>query len=279
GPYSGAAGRQVSQYDKILRENMEAFLPGVIKNLLDIHVIYTEELPDDVQHTKERKPDVLKKVTDNGGDTFVLHIEFQSTDEPEMVFRMAEYYIMLLRRYRIPVQQYVIYLGEDIPRMSNRIAAERMQFDYRLITLSAIDYQLFLRAESPEEKMLGILANFRDHDRLEAVAGIVKEVFMASDGDLSRERYLFQLRILGNLRNLQSEINTIMESVAKWWKLERDPFYWKGEQVGMKKGEEKKTLEVVKSLLLNTNHTIPEIANLVNVPESFVFEVKTSLQS
>jgi hypothetical protein len=159
--------------------------------------------------------------------------------------------------------------------MSDRIAAEHMQFDYRLITLSAIDYQLFLRAESPEEKMLGILANFRDHDRLEAVAGIVKEVFMASDGDLSRERYLFQLRILGNLRNLQSEINTIMESVAKWWKLERDPFYWKGEQDGIKK----KTLEVVKSLLLNTNHTIAEIANLVNVPESFVLEVKTSLQS
>jgi hypothetical protein len=55
------ANRQVNQYDKILRENIEAALPGLISNLLNIHSVYTEELPDDIQHTKERKPDVLKK--------------------------------------------------------------------------------------------------------------------------------------------------------------------------------------------------------------------------
>lgn len=130
---------------------------------------------------------------------------------------------------------------------------------------------------------MAILANLGGPDRQEAVASIVKGVFAASDGDLSRERYLFQLRILGNLRNLQGEINTIMESVAKWWKLERDPFYWKGEQVGIekgiKKGEEKKAIEVVRSLLLKTTHTIPEIASLVDVPEAFVLQVKASLQS
>jgi hypothetical protein len=46
--------RQVNQYDKILRENIEAALPGLIKNLLNIHTVDTEELPDDIQHTKER---------------------------------------------------------------------------------------------------------------------------------------------------------------------------------------------------------------------------------
>jgi predicted transposase/invertase (TIGR01784 family) len=99
---------QVNQYDKILRENLEAALPGLIKNLLGIHTVYAEELPDDIQHTKERKPDVLKKITDKNGETFVLHIEFQVKDEPEMVFRMADYFIMLLRRYKLPVRQYVI---------------------------------------------------------------------------------------------------------------------------------------------------------------------------
>ena len=88
--------RQVNQYDKILRDNRakrrlrtrrsvakqlrrssEAALPGLIRNLLNIHAVNSEELPDDIQHTKERKPDVLKKVTDKKGETFVLHIEFQ----------------------------------------------------------------------------------------------------------------------------------------------------------------------------------------------------------
>ncbi len=70
-----------------------------MENVLDIAVISVEELPDDIQHTKERKPDVLKKVTDTKGDTFVLQIEFQVKDEPEMVYRMGEYYLMLERKY------------------------------------------------------------------------------------------------------------------------------------------------------------------------------------
>jgi len=55
------SNRQVNQYDKVLKENIEAALPGLIRNVLNIHVVHTEELPDDIQHTKERKPDVLKK--------------------------------------------------------------------------------------------------------------------------------------------------------------------------------------------------------------------------
>ncbi len=39
--------RQINQYDKILRENLEAALPGMIKNLLHIHAVHTEELPGD----------------------------------------------------------------------------------------------------------------------------------------------------------------------------------------------------------------------------------------
>jgi hypothetical protein len=31
--------RQVNQYDKILHENIEAALPGLIKNLLNIHAL------------------------------------------------------------------------------------------------------------------------------------------------------------------------------------------------------------------------------------------------
>src|ERR1700760_2593681 len=117
---------QVNQYDKIFRENLEAALPGLIKKLLGIHAVHTEEIPDDIQHTKERKPDVLKKIADGNGKTFILHIEWQVADESDIIYRMAEYYIMLFRCYRMPVQQYVIYLGKGIPRMTDRIVTEQM---------------------------------------------------------------------------------------------------------------------------------------------------------
>ena len=67
--------QQSSEYDRIFKENMEQALPGIIERLLLLQIVQSEELPDDLQQTKERKPDVLKKVTDAAGKTFVLHIE------------------------------------------------------------------------------------------------------------------------------------------------------------------------------------------------------------
>jgi hypothetical protein len=261
--------QQTNQYDKILRENLEAALPGLIRNLLGIHARYTEELPDDIQHTKERKPDVLKKVTDTNDETFVLHIELQVKDEREMAFRMAEYYIMLLRKYQLRVRQYVIYIGATLPLMKDHIHSEQMKFKYRLIALSAVDYHLLLSSDKPEEKMLAILANFGEGNHSQAIESIVKQVIDASEGDFSKQRHIQQLRILAQLRNLEPEIESIMDSIAGLIKPENDIFY----KYGVKKGKE----PFVKYLLGNTKFTISKIASLAEVTEDFVRKVKKSL--
>ena len=265
---------QVNQYDKILRENIEAALPGLIRNLLDIHAVYTEELPDDIQHTKERKPDVLKKVTDKNGETFVLHIEFQVKGEQEVVFRMAEYYIMLLRRYKLPVRQYVIYIGAGNPGMTDHIRSASMNFKYQLIALSAVDYHLLLRSNNPEEKMLAILADFGGKDPKRVVEDIVNQVIATSKGNFSKLRHLRQLRILAQLRNLASNKLAIMDSVAGFMSDEKDILYRRGELKGIEKGK----IAIVKNLLLKTDFTIAKIAGLTNVTEAFVKKVKKTLK-
>jgi predicted transposase/invertase (TIGR01784 family) len=274
--------RQVNQYDKILKENIEAALPGLIKNLLGIHAVNTEELPDDIQHTKERKPDVLKKVTDKNGEIFVLHIEFQVKDEPKMVYRMAEYYIMLLRRYELPVRQYVIYIGEGNPTMTDHIRSEQMRYKYQLIALSTVDYHLLLRSDKPEEKMLAILADLGGGDPKGVVEEIVNQVITTSKGDFSKHRHIRQLRILAQLRNLAPESLKIMDSVANYMSEEKDILYRRGELKGIEKGkeegEEKKSFKVVKNLLLNTDFTIAKIAGLADVTEAFVKKVKKTLK-
>ena len=69
---------QVNQYDKIFRENLEAALPGLIRNLLGIHAVHTEELPDDknacnLSRKKERKFSLR---------TFCSILNFQSPKSP-----------------------------------------------------------------------------------------------------------------------------------------------------------------------------------------------------
>jgi len=41
-------GKQVSQYDKIFKENIEAVIPSLMQNILGITAIESEELPDDI---------------------------------------------------------------------------------------------------------------------------------------------------------------------------------------------------------------------------------------
>ncbi|HVW60337.1 MAG TPA: hypothetical protein VHC48_09890 [Puia sp.] len=264
---------QTNQYDKILRENMEAALPGLIRNLLGIHVVSTEELPDDIQHTKERKPDVLKKVTDKNNETFVLQVEFQAKNEPDMIFRMAEYYIMLLRRYHLRVQQYVIYIGTGTPTMTDYIRSEQMEFKYRLVILSAVDYHLLLRSDNPEEKMLAILADFGSGDPKRIIENIATQVIATSKSDFSKQRHMRQLRILAQLRNLEPETLNIMDSLEGIFTVEKDIFYKLGERRGMEKGKEM----IVKNLLRHTDFTISKIASLSDVTAYYVRKVKKNL--
>ena len=154
-------GKQASQYDKIFKENIEAVIPSLMQNILGIMAVESEELPDDIQHTKERKPDVLKKITDTQGKIFVLHLEFQLVDEPQMVYRMADYHIMLARKYKIPIRQYVLFLGSGVPKMDTRYESGLMRYEFPIIVFASLDYHTFLKSEQPEEVILGVLADFK----------------------------------------------------------------------------------------------------------------------
>jgi len=87
----GQSKQQSNQYDKIIKENLELTLPVIVREVLGLNIVSSEELPDDIQHTKERKPDALKRVTDSEGNTYVLHVEFQVKDERDIIYRMVEY--------------------------------------------------------------------------------------------------------------------------------------------------------------------------------------------
>ena len=198
-----SSGGQSAQYDKIFKENIEAVISSIMQNVLEITAVFVEELPDDIQHTKERKPDTLKKITDDNGNTFVLQIEFQVKDEPEMVYRMGEYYFMLERKYKIPVRQFVIFLGMDKATMATQLDRERLHFSYPLVSLSELDYHIFLNSDKPEEIILGILANFKGENPENALKQILVRIKETTKGEISLNRYFNQLRVLAQLRNLE----------------------------------------------------------------------------
>lgn len=191
-----------------------------------------------------------------------------------MIFRMAEYWVMLYRRYNLPVKQYVIYVGKGVPSMADHIRSGRIYFHYELIALSTVDYQILLHSDKPEEKIMAILAGFGKENPTVVVKDIVTQVIQTTAGDLDKQRFLQQLRILGQLRNLDTQIIKIMDSVAGLISEERDILY----QRGKIKGEEKAKTKFVKNLMKTGKFTDSEIAALADVPEAFVEKVKGTVR-
>jgi len=273
---------QANQYDKVIRENLEVTLPVIVKDLLCLDIQESEEIPDDIQHTKERKPDALKKVTDSSGNKYVLHIEFQVPNEKDMVYRMAEYSIMLMRRYQLPVKQYVVFLKDVRPTMPTTIEAENLIFRYELIRLSEVNYQVFLRSESPEVKMLGILANMGSKESYSAVEAIVNQINSSATSELTKNKYFKQLRIFVQLRSsVEPQLEKAMQSVSTFFKEENDIFYRRGVEKGIakgiEKGAERKTHAIVENLLTKLGVSDEKAAEIAEVSLEYVKEIRASL--
>ena len=70
-----------SQFDKLLKENVESLFLPLTEKYLGVSIVKAEDISLPLQKTLERKPDFAKRVTDKEGAVFILHIEFQTSDE------------------------------------------------------------------------------------------------------------------------------------------------------------------------------------------------------
>ncbi len=175
---------EANKFDKIIKENI---LPSVLTLVnqtlkLNIDPKNLSDLPEQVQTTIEREPDVLKLVNfpDNPQDNFILHIEFQTYNNVEMHKRMAEYYTILYRKHNVPLLQFVIYIGFEKMNMIHEFQHKNISFKYDLFDMNEINYNEFLKSDIPEVVMLGILANFGVEKNEEAIEKIIEKMVTLS---------------------------------------------------------------------------------------------------
>lgn len=280
--------RPASQYDKIVKENIEVVIPALLEKVLAIHAVHAEELPDDLQHTNERRPDVLKRITDLEGDTFILQLEFQVADDPDMAYRMNEYLAMLLRTYKMPVRQVVLFLGNKPPRMASKLEYHNLRFSFDLLSIKTVDFQTFSNSSQPEQIVFGVLGDFGNISPQRVVETVLRRLDASTATHLQFQKYVRQLRILARLRKLDFKIEDIMDSIDKFIDEETDYLFIKGQKKGLEKGLEKglkkglaKVAEAeerfVQRLLQKTDHTVEQIADIAGVSVEFVRRVQQHL--
>ncbi len=274
---------QANQYDKIVKENIEIFLPALIQKVLGIRMSSSEDLTDTVQYTIERKPDVLKRVQDEQQDEFILHLEFQSVDDPRMLKRMLLYRALLYEKYELSVRQYVVYMGDESPVMPTHLQQDGLRFSYGLVPLSRLPISVFLTSDQPQEIVMAILSNFGNTAVPDAVRQIIDKIRQTSASPLAFNRHIRQLRILANLRKLTPQIDLIMEGLMSFFKEEEDVLYVRGERKGKEEGKlegkQEGKQEAVRDLLRKTDFTADRVAEILEVPLEQVLTIQAELKA
>ncbi|SKB62419.1 hypothetical protein SAMN05660226_02299 [Parapedobacter luteus] len=194
---------ETARYDKLFREISPIFLTVFVEKVLGLDIVEYTELKDKLQMTRQKETDTLRKVTDRNGDTFILHLEIQRKNESNMAIQMADYWILLHQLYKLPIRQYVLYIGPERMNMPDRLDLPNFSFRYTLMSFSDLPYGLFINAEQTEIKMLAILGNLGNADSYEVTESIVRAIDREKAPVSEKQKRINQLRILVQLRKFR----------------------------------------------------------------------------
>jgi predicted transposase/invertase (TIGR01784 family) len=224
-------------YDKIFKENIKKAEKTVLDCICGIQGLQLEELPRDVPRTIERRGDWLKIGLDPHTNSRKLyHIEFQTANEDTMPLRMLIYWSLYRERYKLPVEQFVVYLGESPLTMPNTLQDENVWFRYSIIAINSIDYELFLSSDTPEGMILAILADFKKQDNLAVIGKILAALTEKIKNKRKLQKYIFQMELLANLRNLQPLISYQITNMSINYDLSKDFRFNQGIDLGISQG-------------------------------------------
>ena len=140
---------------------MELFLP-LVEEQLGVQITKVSPLPDKQPTTLIRETDgfLVIETTSIIEPKFILHLEFESKDDPEMIYRMVEYHGVELRKYSLPIKHFVIYLGEKTPKMRTKLLQEEIFEGFTLVNVYSFAPEKWLSEEKPSKIIMAILGDY-----------------------------------------------------------------------------------------------------------------------
>ncbi len=265
-------------YDKIFRENLEAIFLSLIEKRYDLKIKSAQPLPDKLQTTIERETDSFLLVETKSGEEMALHLEFQTTDDHSMIYRIAEHHGMRLRAHELRIKHIVIYLGKKPPTMPTRLPQEEIYEGFDLLDISQLDPEECLSSQIPEEIIMAILSNY-ERERTEVILRLLlKQLRLVCKTPNKLSKYTQQLVILSRLRNLESFTTKIVQEMPITYDIEKDGLYLQGMEKGEKRGEKKTLTIAITGFLKNTELLPKQIADILNTSLEFVLKVKEDLE-
>ena len=199
-------------FDGALKELFQRDPPWLLRYLTG-GVPVKEFLNVEVSKVHSRRVDLVLLLA---GDT-ILHVELQSRHDPNMAYRMAEYWIVLRRRYGLPMKQVVLYVGQGRPGLAVRLDEENFRFQCPVVYIRRIDAEDLIRSGNPGDLALAILAGGGQ----ERLPEILRKA--AALRGPERDELLARILILSGLRGIVGRVELELKQMSVIIDIRKNP--------------------------------------------------------
>lgn len=173
------------------------------------------------------------------------HIELQSSNHPDMPFRMLEYGVAIYRREgRFPVQL-LVYAGNDPFRMQDYLCAPGIDFRFEVIDLKMLDGAAWLQSEKLSDNLLALLMALPD--KREAIRRIVGRIIRLDV--VKREAAFNRLLLTCGMRKLSEVLAEEIKKMPVTFDLAEDPVFGPSYRGGLQEGRDLGRKELMRSLM------------------------------
>ncbi|MEO5358605.1 MAG: hypothetical protein H7844_15090 [Nitrospirae bacterium YQR-1] len=231
------------RYDKVIKEILKDVVDTLITEVIGLKIVKSTAIETKLQITNEREADFILLVEFEDGSKSILHIEFQATNYSRMEYRELEYWTYITVIHGIQPIQYVFYIGNEPLTMKDTIQTDTLNYKYNLIDMRSVDCEKFLYSDKPQEVIISILCNYQKKGVKIFIREILNRLNELVKEETLRARYIRQVEVLSQLRDLQNEVCKEAEDMALVYNLERDVRFKQGRQRGLFEGERKGLLD------------------------------------
>jgi hypothetical protein len=236
--------KEGNAYDKILKENIEKIFRPLIEKRLGIKIGKAIPLREKMQTTVELEMDFFYEIVSLEGNPFILHLEFESGNNLEMVYRVGEYHGMSLRRKKLPIRHIVVYLGNETPTMRTQLKPEEVYTGFELLNVKTIDKDEFLSSQVPEVVLMAVLANYKPEETENIIRQILVSLKKLVGNKKTLKKYVNQLMMLSRLRKIEGLTVKIAEEMPIHIDIETDTLYIRGTEKGVEKERRQNVLNL-----------------------------------
>jgi len=188
---------------------------------------------------------------------FILHLEFESKDDEEMIYRISEYHGIELRKYRLPIKHVVVYLGEAPPKMRTKLKPSEVLQGFTLVNARDFSPTKWLEQEEPSKIIMAILGDYQKKNAKLILTAIFKRLRQVCKTSTELKKYVQQLIIISRMRNLEQLTIKISEDMPITLDVEGSYVY----KLGFKKAN-KRAEQLAKKLALSEAKAAKEKAAL-----------------